>query len=98
MFIRERSGKAKKNLEIFGSRGEQRMAVLAVKLGELEFVKEKSDSLPILLLDDVFSELDHDNRRQVFKLIGKQQTIVTTADEHLIPKRVLKNSVGIIRL
>ena len=98
MFIRERSGKAKKNLEIFGSRGEQRMAVVAVKLGELEFVKEKSDSLPILLLDDVFSELDHLNRRQIFKLIGRQQTIITTADEHLIPKRVLSSSVGIIHL
>ena len=74
------------------------MAVLAVKLGELEYVREKSDSLPLLLLDDVFSELDHDNRRQIFKLIGKQQTIITTADEHLIPKKVLGNGVGVIQL
>jgi DNA replication and repair protein RecF len=103
LFIRERQGKAKKNLSIFGSRGEQRMAVLAVKLAELEYVSQGHSNTgtqgkPLLLLDDIFSELDHNNRRQIFKLIGKQQTIITTADKHLIPKKILKFGVKIIKL
>ena len=52
---------------------------------------------PLLLLDDVFSELDPEHRREVFKLLDKQQTIITTADEGLMPKRYLKR-VEIVRL
>lgn len=85
-FIVQRPGKAAKDLSIYGSRGEQRMAVLGVKLGEFEFVWDKSGEKPLLLLDDIFSELDHENRKEIFSLIKKQQTIITTADKHLIPK------------
>jgi len=87
-FITQRREKAAKDLSIYGSRGEQRMAVLAVKLAEFEFVEVKTQEKPVLLLDDIFSELDHDNRREVFRLLEKQQTIMTTADEHLIPKEL----------
>lgn len=85
-FIVQRKGKAAKDLSIYGSRGEQRMAVLAVKLNELEFIEKVVGEPPLLLLDDIFSELDHDNRRKVFELMDRQQTIMTTADKHLIPK------------
>ncbi len=87
-FIVQRPGKAAKDLSIYGSRGEQRMAVLGVKLGEFEFVWEKAGDKPLLLLDDIFSELDHENRKEIFSLIKKQQTIITTADKHLIPKNI----------
>jgi DNA replication and repair protein RecF len=97
MFIAQRKGKLKKDLGIYGSRGEQRMAVLAVKLAELEFVKLRTESKPVLLLDDIFSELDHERRNEVLGLLEKQQTVVTTTDEHLIPSKY-KKKVEMVRL
>ncbi len=69
-----------RDLAIFGSRGEQRLAVLHLKLAELEFISERVGERPVLLLDDIFSELDENNRERVLELLGKQQTIVTTTD------------------
>lgn len=74
----------KRNLASYGSRGEQRMGVLWIKMAELNFVEEKTSERPTLLLDDIFSELDHDHREIVMTLASKQQTIITTADEHYI--------------
>lgn len=67
----------------FGSRGQQRMAVLWLKQGEIRYLGGE----PILLLDDIFSELDHKHREEVMRLIGDYpgQVIATTADEHLLP-------------
>ena len=108
VFITQREGKVEKDLSIYGSRGEQRMAVFQVKLVELEYMDKREgyelsrgvrnlEDRPILLLDDVFSELDKEHRREVFKLLDKQQTIISTADESLMPKRYLKK-VEIVRL
>jgi DNA replication and repair protein RecF len=96
-FIVQRKGKAEKDLSIYGSRGEQRMAVLAVKLAELEFVHQETEERPILLLDDIFSELDHGHRNEVLELLPHQQTVVTTTDEHLIPGKY-KKEVEIVKL
>lgn len=73
-----------RNLDSFGSRGEQRMGVLWLKIAELSFMEEKSDEKPTLLLDDIFSELDHEHRIIVMEKIKDQQTIMTTADEHFL--------------
>lgn len=75
----------------FGSRGEQRMAVFTIKLGELEYIKSISPESPILLLDDIFSELDHENRHRLLGVIPHQQTIMTTTDLHLVEKSRLKD-------
>lgn len=78
-------GKQKaRDLARFGSRGEQRMGVLWLKLAELEFVEEKTVERPTLLLDDIFSELDHEHRKIVVKAAKNQQTIITTADPHFV--------------
>jgi DNA replication and repair protein RecF len=74
----------KRNLATFGSRGEQRMAILWLKLAELAFIQEKTGERPTLLLDDIFSELDHPHRKIVMAVAGNQQTIITTADPHFI--------------
>lgn len=74
----------KRDLSKYGSRGEQRMAILWLKLAELDFIEEKSGERPTLLLDDIFSELDHEHRDIVMKASTRQQTIITTADEHFI--------------
>lgn len=73
-----------RNLNSFGSRGEQRMAILWLKLAELAFIEAKTGEKPTLLLDDIFSELDHEHRKVVINILGKQQTIITTADEHFL--------------
>lgn len=67
----------------YGSRGEQRMAVLGLKKKEIEYLGGD----PILLLDDIFSELDHRHREEVMNLVNdyRGQVIITTADRHLLP-------------
>lgn len=90
------STQEKRDLAIYGSRGEQRMIVLWLKLAELAFIDGKSGARPVLLLDDVFSELDHKHREEVMKTIGRQQTIITTADPHTIEE--WRKSAQIIEL
>jgi len=73
-----------RDLSRFGSRGEQRMAILWLKLCELAFVEAKTSEKPTLLLDDIFSELDHDHRAIVMEIVNNQQTLITTADPHFV--------------
>lgn len=86
-----------KDLAAYGSRGEQRKAVLALKKAELEFVERKIGSRPVLLLDDIFSELDPENRAGVFDLISDGQTIITTTDLYYIPEKI-QEDLQIIKL
>lgn len=74
----------KRNLKTFGSRGEQRLTVLLLKLKELEYIEQETGEKPVLLLDDIFSELDLENRHFVLNLINGRQTVITTADEEEI--------------
>lgn len=78
-----------RDLEFFGSRGEQRMAVLALKLAELEYLAVKRGVRPILALDDIFSELDWEHRQMVLAVVGKQQTIITAAESDSVPQKLL---------
>lgn len=61
----------------FGSQGQQRTAVLSIKFASLEIVKEQSGEYPILLLDDVLSELDLKRQKYILNSIKKVQTIIT---------------------
>ena len=56
------------------------MAVLWAKIAELEFVEKESGERPVLLLDDIFSELDPEHHKLVIETAQKQQTILTTAE------------------
>ena len=75
------------NLRTFGSQGQQRTGVLALKLAELEFIKSEQGEYPVLLLDDVMSELDAKRREQLLLFIKQQriQTIITATDEAYFP-------------
>ena len=64
--------KSGRDLALYGARGEQRLAVLWLKLAELSFVTEKIGESPVLLLDDIFSELDEDHRQMVLKVVGER--------------------------
>ena len=69
----------------YGSQGQQRTVALALKISELEFMKSEKGEYPILLLDDVFSELDSRRREAIIKLIGNRiQTFITTTDKSLV--------------
>lgn len=69
-----------RDLLTYGSRGEQRMAVLALKMGEIYFLEEKGKKKATLLLDDIFSELDDVHKQEVLRVMLGRQVIVTTAD------------------
>lgn len=77
-----------RELSRYGSRGQQRMSVLWLKLAELNYIEDQTGERPTLLLDDIFSELDHEHRDIVMAVTTKQQTIITTADEHFLEKGV----------
>lgn len=78
-----------KNLKNFGSQGQKRMAVLAMKLAEIDIFKEFKNENPILLLDDIFSELDNTKKNNIIKYIASDiQVVITTTDL----KKVSKNS------
>lgn len=65
----------------FGSQGQQRSAALAVKLAELQLVQRRVGDYPILMLDDVLSELDTDRARRLFQALPEGvQCIITTTD------------------
>ena len=80
-----------KALRSFGSRGQQRLGVLQLKLLELKYLKEKNGIEPILLLDDIFSELDENHILLILEIINDQQTILTTTHEEFIPNKIKKN-------
>lgn len=70
----------------FASQGQQRCCALALKLSQIEYVKKVSGEYPVLLLDDVMSELDQYRRNQLISFINdKVQTIITVNDKTLIP-------------
>ncbi|MCR5824528.1 MAG: DNA replication/repair protein RecF [Lachnospiraceae bacterium] len=65
------------NLKLFGSQGQQRTAALSLKLAEIELVKRKIGENPILLLDDVLSELDRNRQQALLNFIDGIQTVIT---------------------
>ncbi len=73
----------KKDIHLYGSRSEQRLGLFWLKINELKYLEEYYRKKPILLLDDIFSELDHKNQKLIFNLIGNYQTVVTSTEKEL---------------
>lgn len=69
------------DLSRFGSQGQQRTAILAMKLAEMEFIRKETGEYPVLLLDDIGSELDNARREALFDFLkqGQIQTFITAA-------------------
>lgn len=80
-------------LESFGSRGQQRMAVVALKLSEVEAVRATTGSPAVLLLDDVLSELDESRQRRLLKRVSGlgAQVVVTATERALIDVEPLQD-------
>ncbi len=81
-----------KDLAKYGSRGEQRTAVLDLKITELSFFENILGERPVLLLDDIFSELDDSHRQHVLDLAKLQQTIIATVEYDDYLKQALETS------
>jgi DNA replication and repair protein RecF len=75
-----------RELRAYGSQGQQRLALLALLLAEREAVGEARGGLPLMLLDDVMSELDADRRRLLVDLLrAGGQSVITTTDLAHVP-------------
>ena len=71
-----------KDIRSFGSQGQQRIAAICLRLCELEVLRTRLKKNPVLLLDDVLSELDRERERMLLKVINKKfQTFITTASK-----------------
>lgn len=81
------------NLKEFGSQGQQKMAILTLKLSEIEIFKDYKKTSPIILLDDVFSDLDANKQNNLLKHIDKNmQIIITTTDLVDLKKEIIKGA------
>lgn len=78
---------------IYGSQGQQRTVALALRLAEKRLIEESVGEAPIVLLDDVLSDLDESRRNQIFALaLSEGQTFLTTTDLAPIPLDAVKNA------
>ena len=78
-----------RELKLFGSQGQLRTVALALKLSELEFLRAETGEYPLLLLDDVMSELDASRRESLLEFLSRQQiqTLITATDRAYFPTR-----------
>ena len=77
----------------YGSQGQHRIAILAIKLAEVEIFKNIKEVKPILLLDDIFSEIDKTKKNNIIKYINNDlQVFITSTDLKNISRKLLKES------
>lgn len=83
-----------KDIKKFGSRGEKRLSIGQLLFSKQELVAKKLGFYPILLLDDISSELDKENTKKVFdkNFLAKQQTFITIVDYKELPKEVVEKA------
>ena len=75
------------DLGTYGSRGEQRTAILALRLAELHWLQQQTGEAPVLLLDEVLAELDRERRKYLLGLVDQvEQTILATTDVEMFPE------------
>jgi len=70
-----------KSLKTYGSQGQQRSAVLSLKISEIELINMETGEYPVLLLDDVMSELDENRQKYLMQSIDKVQTFITCTSD-----------------
>jgi len=81
------------DMRIYGSRGQQRTVALSLKFAEVDLMREETSGTPILLLDDVLSELDALRRNCLLDMVGDaKQVVITTTDMHLFPRELLNRT------
>lgn len=82
-----------KDISEWGSNGQQKNAIFAFKLAEIEVFKEEKDNYPILILDDLFSALDKKKIKNIVKLLDNDiQTFITTTELNRVSNKLLSNA------
>ena len=77
----------------YGSQGQQRISILCLKLAEIDIYKERFNKKPIILLDDIFSELDSEKKENIIKYINSDmQVFITSTDLNNIDEKITKNA------
>jgi len=72
-----------RNVQRYGSRSQQRLALLWLKLAEIDHLKNRLHVSPLLLLDDIFSEFDPAHQQIIYSLLPHYQTVITSTEDHL---------------
>lgn len=89
-----------KEVATYGSQGQNRTALLSMKLSEFEILKEQKENVPIILLDDVFSELDRERINFLIEYVSKYQVFITTTEidsiENIENKQIFKIKNGTV--
>ncbi len=83
------------SVHAYASRSQQRIALLWIKMREISYITEKTKEDPLVLLDDMFSELDSTNRRVLTSLIPDHQTVITTTDDEVLSAEAWHDSARI---
>jgi len=89
LFLRNR------DMAQFASRGEQRTAMFLMKLAEFNYIYSLLNIKPVLLLDDIFSELDTEHKEAILSFINNQQTLITTSSASDIPDIHISNTINL---
>ena len=71
-----------KNAKFFSSQGQQRTAIIALKMAQAEMIYENNSEYPIFLFDDIMSELDSERRKYISEKISGKQVIITCTDRY----------------
>ncbi|MEJ2752444.1 MAG: DNA replication and repair protein RecF, partial [Chloroflexota bacterium] len=83
-----------RNLSDYGSRGQQRSAILALKMTQIDWMTALTGESPILLLDEVLAELDDVRRRQLLRYVQKaEQSILTATDPGMFSQEFLDSAL-----
>jgi len=86
------------DIRLFGSQGQQRTASLSMKLAEIHIIKKLKDKIPVLLLDDVLSELDEKRQKYLLSYISHIQTIVTCTGVEDVIKKIENDNIKIFKV
>lgn len=85
------------DLKDYGSEGQQKNAIISYKLSEIEFYKKKNNDEPILILDDLFSELDNQKINNLLNILDKNiQTFITTTNIDMVDEKIKNQSMKIV--
>ena len=80
------------DMKNFASQGQQRLAVIALKIAEIYLFKEETKEYPVLLLDDIFSEIDSRKRNKIIKFLLNDIQSITTTDINDINSELVNNA------
>ncbi|NLA33706.1 MAG: hypothetical protein GX861_02430, partial [Tenericutes bacterium] len=82
-----------KEMKLYASQGQQRIAMIAFKLAEIKIIQNQKKINPIVLIDDIFNEIDRKKKNNILKLIfGDYQIIITTTELKGINRKIINHS------